>query len=74
MLNTEVYSLCKKHKDELDNIYFSPNITKVMGSRETRRRGMWHIWEIKENASKMRVNSCERDEKKRNHLGRRRCR
>jgi hypothetical protein len=34
----------KLHNDELHDLYFSPNIVRVIKSRRTGGRDMWHAW------------------------------
>jgi hypothetical protein len=33
------------HKEELHNLYASPNIIRQIISRRLRWRGMWHAWQ-----------------------------
>jgi hypothetical protein len=37
-------SLRKLHNDELRNLYFSPNIVRVIKARRMRWLDMWHAW------------------------------
>jgi hypothetical protein len=34
----------KLHNDELHNLYYSPNVVKVIKSRRMRWEDMWHAW------------------------------
>jgi len=35
----------KVHKEELNDLYSSPNTVRVIKSRKSVGRGMWHAWE-----------------------------
>ena len=34
----------KLHNEELNDLYSSPNIVRVIKSRRMRWEGMWHVW------------------------------